>query len=298
MYKRFLVAAAINLALAASAFGLTIGTGGTVTDWGITPFSQANQYSTGSGNLWTTVQNNYAPINYPDGVGRVPSPGLSAGGETFDLEEMYIRTAGSQMQVLVVGSNALTTNWGGSQFYVGDLFITTGGDRYGIVTQSAGRSLTAGSVYLADGAGDVLALQNIAYSYYGYSALVQNDYGPPGTVADVAGPWGVTGTSQLIGSATVNSTIYNYGGTEGNTFLVEYTFDKSLLGIGSAFDLTTRITWGCGNDLIQDHAERVNGSPPPVPEPKMAAMAMVGTGMIWFAARRRVREFLRHSAAG
>jgi len=272
------VAVVACLSLAVPALGMIIDGSGKITDWGVTPFTlpnQANQYQNG---LSFTISNNYSPISYP-GIGHQPSPGLASGGEACDLEEMYLRFSNNQHQIQTVASSAGVPAYGNT-FYLGDVFVTIGGQQFGIVTQAANQGLDAGSVYRISGAGDVVTLQAATGSYYGSTALVANDYGPPATIPSIAGPWAVKKTinsSLLLGSATVNSTTFNYGGAENGTFLFEYLVDLNTLGLagGPQGAVEAHQTTGCGNDVIQ------------VPEPATLGILATGTVFCFLAARRK-----------
>ncbi|HET6441469.1 MAG TPA: hypothetical protein VFH53_03755, partial [Phycisphaerae bacterium] len=217
------VAVVTCLSLTVPALGMIIDGSGKVTDWGVTPFTlpnQANQFQNG---LSFTISNNYSPISYP-GIGHEPSPGLASGGEASDVEEMYLRFSNNQLQILTVASSAAVPAYGNT-FYLGDVFVTLGGQQFGIVTQAANQGLDAGAVYQISGTGDVVTLQTGTGSYYGSTALVANDYGPSATIPSIAGPWAVKGTidsSLFLGSAMVNTATFNYGGAENGTFLFEY----------------------------------------------------------------------------
>ena len=275
---RLVVAIVACLSLAAPALGMIIDGSGKVTDWGVTPFTlpnQANQFQNG---LSFTISNNYSPIAYP-GIGHQPSPGLARGGEACDLEEMYLRFRNNQLQILTVASSTGVPAYGNT-FYLGDMFVTIGGQQFGIVTQAANQGLAAGSVYRISGAGDVVTLQAATGSYYGSTALVQNDYGPPATIPSFAGPWAVKKTinsSLFLGSAAVNSTTFNYGGAENGTFLFEYLVDLNTLGLagGPWGAISAHQTTGCGNDVIQ------------VPEPATLGILTTGTVLCFLTARRK-----------
>jgi len=257
---------------------------GEVIGWGVTPFSQAGPASGTSGGVAFTLQNDYSPIKYPSGVGRVPSPGLSAGGELIDLEEMYVRTTSGTMQVLVVTSSAYVATFSGVDYYLGDLFLTADGQQYAMVTQSASEGLAAGSFYRIDGAGDIVQLQAGSRSYAGSTTLCENDFGPPATVPELAGPWAVDGgidAAQLLGSGSIATATFDYGGTEDGTFLIEFTMDLSLFGPTAPLNADTHMTWGCGNDVIEVRDVLV-------PEP--ATMALMGLGLGAMAIRRFGRK--------
>jgi hypothetical protein len=278
MRCQLILAGVVIAALAADANGMIMDSAGNVTDWGVTPFSQPSPSYTHVGNMWSTIENNYSPINYP-GVGRQPS-----GGETYDLEELHVRFVDDKVQMLLVGSTGLSSPHGSSTFYLGDLMLTVNGQQYGVVTQPASQGLAAGAIYRVNGSGDVVALQFLGGSYAGNTTLVQNDYGPDATVQDVAGPWAVKGTispTQFIGSAALSFATFNYGGAENGTFLMEYSIDAGLLGLLEPWNLQAQITWGCGNDVIRTSAP--NG----MPEPCTILLLLGGVAMTYLTRKRR-----------
>ncbi len=288
MRRNLFVAAVVHLLLASAAFGGLVDGLGNVPDWGITPFSRPNLSDTFDGTLWLTIENDYSPINYPGGVGHQPSPG-GATGERFDLEEMYARATQSRTQILLVASNGPSVDAVGSTWRLGDLMIHAGGRQFAIVTHSGGQGLPAGNIYRINGDADLEGLQDLPRSYYGHTAVVENDYGPDATVPKIAEPWAVSGSidaGQLIGAATIDTDSFDYGGKEDGTFLIQYTFDTSVLGFGEPTELTTKITWGCGNDVI-----RVKGvDSPHIPEPATLGMLLVGSLLTYVARRREIRK--------
>jgi len=283
MFWRTIGAVTIAIALASSAGGMIIDASGNVVDWGLTPFTLPNQANMEIGDTWGTVADDYAPLNYPGGIGYHPSPG-GATGEKTDLEEMYVRHTGDLLQVLVVTSSGLATTIGGVDYRLGDLFLDVEGQRYGLVTQNANQGLDAGSLYRIQGDADVQILQDVSRSYYGSTVLVQNDYGPPATIPQIAGPWAVAAgidPAQWLGATSIASATYNYGGDEDGTFLVEYSVDTGLF---DRWDdaVMAHIAWGCGNDVIRTEAV----FPHNVPEPATFGLVATG-GLFWIAARRR-----------
>jgi len=282
---RTLVLTALALVLTAgAAIANLVDDTGQLVGWGVTPFTLPNQSDTFDGSQWLTIQNDYAPINYPSGVGYQPSPGGSA-GEAFDLEEMYVRVGADRFSVLVVTSTAPTAEVSGMTVYLGDLILSAGGNRYGIVTTAGAQGLTPGSIYRLDGAGDVVPLQPGSRSYANNTSLRANAYGPPATIADIAGPWAVSGhidPDQQVGLADIQTDTFGYGGAEDGTHLVQYQFDPAALGIPLPDTWSTQITWGCGNDVI-----RVQDDIPYVPEPATVALLAMGVGLTYLAKRRR-----------
>jgi hypothetical protein len=285
MRFKLLVAVLVNLFIVGGALGGLIDEAGNVgSGWGLRPFSQPNQSDVLGETMWSTIQNDYSPIKYP-GIGHVPSPGGST-GEGFDLEEMHVRFTETQMKVLVITSSPYAKAVGGTNYNLGDLIIEADGVQFGIVTQSANQGLAAGAIYRLNGAADVVALQPAPQSYAGNNSLVENDYGPPAKIRDIAGPWAVDDmidTSQLIGTAAIDTASFNYGGKEDGTFVIEYTLDPSVLGLDDPAVLTTKIAWGCGNDVI-----RVQGvSAPRTPEPTTIGLLIFGSVLTYLGRRRR-----------
>ncbi len=266
---KMMMVAVVCAAVAPAAWGLVIDGSGDVTDWSVSPTlnvatNSANQVA---GGVASTLGNDYAPINYPSGVGFVPSPGGSS-GETWDLEEMHVRIVGSQLQVLVVNKSGLSEPFTGDSedFGLGDLFVTTQSATYAMVTRDGNQGLTAGDVYqiLDDGA-DVQILQDRARSYFGNA-----------TIEAAAGPWAVDATiaaNQKTGSGSINTASFDYGGSVGTHHVVEYLLDVSLIG-GAPTLLQTHLTWGCGNDLIEVEITDTRE----VPEP--ASLVLMGAGVL------------------
>jgi len=284
--RRTLVAALTVHLLAGGALAGLVDDSGHVTGWGVAPFTRPNQASTyddGLG-LWMTIQNDYAPLDYPGGVGYQPSPGGST-GEGFDLEEMYVRPGENQVQVLLVASNYPSTEAVGNTWYLGDLMITVDDQDFGIVTSDAYQGLAPGSVYRLDADGDVVGLHDQSRSYYGDTRLRANDYGPDATIPHIVGALAVSAdidTEQRVGTGGVLADVFDYGGVEDGTHLLQYTFDPSILELDALpQEWSAQMTWGCGNDVIRVHGDR-----PPIPEPATFAMLLLGVGMTWWARRR------------
>ncbi|MBM4018627.1 MAG: PEP-CTERM sorting domain-containing protein [Planctomycetes bacterium] len=285
MRSKWFLPAFLAAVLAPSAGGMIIDSSGNIIDWGITPFSQPNGSDIHSGSLWATIQNNYAPISYP-GVGREPSPGVTRGGEQYDLEELYLRIQDHQVQLLVITSSAWSTQAWGNTVYLGDMFLTIDGQEFGIVTQQANAGLAQGAIYRLDSSGDTKGIQQQAGSYYNSTTLVANDYGPSATIPDIIGPWAVSGSidpDQLLGTASMSWATYNYGGAENGTFILEYAFSGDLLGLLNPGDLTAQISWGCGNDVIRTDGPTV----PVVPEPATVLLVAAGGTFVYLTSRRQ-----------
>ena len=289
MYGKLILAAVLAMAMASSAYGGIILDGeGNVTNWGLRPFALSNQSNLQQGNMWSTIQNNYAPISYPS-IGRQPSPGNNSGGEVYDLEELHVRITGQQVQLLLVASTPWVSQWGGNNIYLGDMMLTIDGQRFGIVTQSATQDLEQGALYRLANPGDTVGIQRQAGSYGDWTALMANDYGPNATVSNIIGPWAVSssiGTSELLGTAQISSATFNYGGSENGTFLLEYVFDIGLLGLSEPGNITAQVAWGCGNDVIRTSGATV----PVVPEPGTVILLAAGSVFMFVSSRRQRRQ--------
>lgn len=250
---------------------------GVVTDWSVTPLMTTGSVTGVTAGRHFTLNNDYAPIDYPS-VGRVPSPGGST-GERFDLEEMHVRVTPNTAQVLVVLSGGLSENAAGTDWLLGDLFFEADGTRYAVATQDAGRTnVSAGDVYRIDSAADTRVLQDASRGYLNNTNLRANDFGPDDTVANVAGPWMIDDAidaGQLMGSATLDTAMFDYGGDEDGTRLMEYTIDLTALG-GMFSDFTAHLAWGCGNDVIRVSGTNVT----PVPEPASLALLAMGAAAV------------------
>ena len=100
------------------------------------------------------------------------------------------------------------------------------------------------------------------------------------------GPWAVSGSigaGLLIGLAGVSAATFNYGGREDGTFLLEYSFDSTLLGLMEPANLTAQVTWGCGNDVIRTQGATV----PAVPEPATLFLMTAGGTFVFLTSRRQ-----------
>lgn len=262
-------------------------TTGEATGWGLTPFTRPNQANVYDGSTWSTISNDYAPIDYPGGVGYRPSPGGST-GEGFDLEEMHLRVRDDLAQVLLVASSGPSARAAGHTWYLGDLFLTFGDRRFGIVAHDLHQGLAAGSVYRLEDPADVVGIQNHSRSYLGDGRLRANDYGPDATVADIVGALAVAGSiapEKLVGTADIQQDVFDYGSDENGTLVTQFSLDAGLLDLQPGDTFSSKMTWGCGNDVI-----RIDGWTSPVPEPATLAMVAVGVVATYISRRKRARE--------
>jgi hypothetical protein len=273
------VCAAAIFYLATPAKAVSFDANGKVNGWNITPFSQANGNTT-AGGITSIRQNNYSPLDFPNGIGHVPSPGGTT-GEKFDLEELHIRQNGTQVQVLLIASSLFQANNGGPNLNLGDLLISTDADdafELGVVTQSGNAGLNAGRLYTVN---STLGLQNLAGSYIGTS------------IATEIGAWAVnTGVAHDL--FNIETASYNFGGTEGTTYAYQYTFDLGFMQTMPSH-LDFQMSWGCGNDMIEGGFNVT--IPPPatpssvIPEPAPMALFVVfgWLALAMFGRSRRVR---------
>lgn len=289
MHGKWILAAVLTAAMAPAAYGSLILDGsGNVVNWNLRPFTLPNQANLQQGDMYSTIQNGYSPINFA-GVGHQPSPGLYAGGETYDLEELHVRVADHQMSLLLVTSTPWVAQSWGHNVYLGDLMLTIDDQRFGIVTQSATQGLAQGSIYRLANPGDTVGIQQQSGSYWNVPTLMDNDYGPNATVSQIIGPWAVSKTispGELLGLAQVSSATFNYGSPENGTFLLEYVFDTSLLGLPQPGNITAQVAWGCGNDVIRTSG----GTVPAVPEPSTVVLLAAGSLFMYVSSRRQRRQ--------
>jgi len=289
MHGKWILAAVLTAAMASAAYGnLIIDESGNVVNWNLRPFTLTNQVNLQQGNMYSTIQNGYSPINFA-GVGHQPSPGINAGGETWDLEELHVRVVDHQMSLLLATSTPWFAQSWGNNIYLGDMMLTIDGQRFGIVTQSASQGLAQGSIYRLANPGDTVGIQQQSGSYWDVPTLMANDYGPNATVSNIVGPWAVSKTispSELLGLAQISSATFNYGSPENGTFLLEYVFDTNLLGLPQPGNITAQIAWGCGNDVIRTSG----GTVPAVPEPGTIVLLAAGSLFMFVSSRRQRRR--------
>ncbi|MEX0776419.1 MAG: hypothetical protein WD042_12010 [Phycisphaeraceae bacterium] len=274
-----LAVGAVLVGSAGSASALTM-TGGTVTDWGLTPFSQPNGTSN-VGGVTSIIGNNYSPIDYPNGIHHQPSPGGST-GELYDLEEMHIRNSGGQVQVLLVLSSPMVQG----NLKLGDLLIKTNGNPlfdHALVTQ-AHNGFLAGSYYQ-----DITTagLQNVSGSYLGNSGVEQQISNGAGQLAATFLAGGAaTGSTYAIASE-VHSYGTIAGANENNTWLHEFTFDVA----GDVNSIDLQMVWGCGNDVIAGSHTLTWPTPAPptgaAPEMTTAILSAMGLGSLLIGRRRQ-----------
>lgn len=216
--------------------------------------------------------NNTAPIEYPYGVGYLPSPGVvGEGGEGFDEEGFFVAFDDDYMYVALTNSFGMTayTSTYDATFRQGDIFFGYGGAK-----NSFAIDVSTGNLRMVD------TWRYIQYgegSYY-YHIPIRMRVGAHEVL-----------TGDILGTANQNLNLWEGMETDpllpdktgGDTYVFEWRIDRSLLGWNGASDIFFHTTIGCGNDLIEY-------TYPGVPEP--ATMILLGLGMLGagFVARRKL----------
>ena len=216
--------------------------------------------------------NNTAPIDYPYGIGYLPSPGnFGEGGEKFDLEGLFVASDNDYLYVALTnsfGSVVHSSSWGTS-FNQGDIFFGFTGytdNVYALNVSTGNIDLVEAWEYIDNAAG----------SYY-------DDV----TIRNRVGAFEVT---QGIAQGSSDQMLTFYPGYEtdplipdatgGDTYVYEWKIDRSLFVWDGEADLYFHTTLGCGNDLIEKTYSVI-------PEP--ATLILLGLGLIGTACFSRRR---------
>ncbi|MFQ5500150.1 MAG: PEP-CTERM sorting domain-containing protein [Candidatus Zixiibacteriota bacterium] len=200
-------------------------------------------YSFGDSTTAFDGNNNWAPIDYPYGVGHEPSPGgVGEGGEKFDLEGLNVHVDADYVYISLTNSFGYNTSsavWGGT-YRLGDLFIgTNGGNKYEYAIDILDGS--AGDLYQVTSWNYI---QNTPGSYYN---TIYRDSAGAHEYASGTSLGGVTSAANQW--AGLEDDLGFLAPGDGDTWVYEFKFDRSLLG---DFDsLQFHINVGCGNDLIE-----------------------------------------------
>jgi hypothetical protein len=213
--------------------------------------------------------NNYSPINYPYHIGNLPSPGLlGEGGEKFDLEGLHFAISGNTVHLALVnsfGATAYSSAW--HQTYdLGDIFFGFDGSK-----TSYAINVFTGKLSLVN---SYSGIPNLPGSYYGYS-----------DIRAAVGAYRATNVNDL---GLVNRSFTEWKGLEtnpmqgsGDTWVMEFAFDKNLLNMNGASTINFHNTLGCGNDVIDKSFAVV------IPEP--GTILLFGLGTLGLGLIRRKR---------
>lgn len=217
--------------------------------------------------------NNTAPIEYPGGVGFLPSPGtFSEGGERYDLEGFSVAFEGDFMYVSLTNSYGMsvTSTTFGTTFRQGDIFF---GSAYGDNTYAL--DITARTVRSVDAWSYI---QNQSGSYYP-DTIIRNRVGAHevafgatlGTSGQVLTEWAGLEYDPNYSSGPLDPDV-----TNGDTWVFEWRIERSLLGFDGKAPIYFHTTVGCGNDLIEY-------TYPGIPEPgtlMLLGFGLIGAGLI------------------
>lgn len=282
------LAAGSTPAMALSLNGPTVANG-----WNVTPFTnwtpQAPSHPT-----WYLEMNDTAPVNYPR-VGNLPSPGYQGNrdGEKFDLEALYWRARGSNLDVLYVGSMGLLSersNGWHRKYRLGDLAIDVDGGGWDFsVANWEWSGMTMGQ---EDGLRDIHAVTE--QDYIGVLPRNQGGYGNDASVAGQVNPWQAR-SGDIVGQAGLSMATYDYGQDEANTWFIEWSLPLSALTKNGQSvlpddvgDLGLHLTLECGNDLLEVHGDGTPVPPDVVPEPMtMIGMTLGASAVPMYLRRRR-----------
>jgi hypothetical protein len=186
--------------------------------------------------------NNTAPIDYPYGIGYLPSPGYQTeGGEKFDLEGLFVNFDDDYMYVALTNSfgMSVTSSTWGSTYYQGDIFFGIGGEinTFAIDVSTGDLVDVEAWTYIQDLDGsyyDNIAIRNRVGAY---EAVMSPTLGSANQVLTL---WQGLESDPLLPDAT-----------NGDTYVFEWKIDRSLLGWDGVSEMAFHTTLSCGNDLIE-----------------------------------------------
>ena len=222
--------------------------------------------------------NNWSPIDYPNGVGQLPSPGnYDPGGEFTDLEGIQVTFDENNVYVAIANSfgYSIYSDFFNETYGIGDLFIgINGGNKYqyGIdITDIANGSLSTTSLY--------------SVSSWNYITDNAGSYYDNVTIREAVGAWTIADGQNLGDVSFIKQFAAGYEQNpmkdyNPDTYVWEFSLSRDLF----AEDISSmqfHLNVECGNDLIE-------GSFAVVPEP--TAFVLFGIGLLGAGVYRRYRR--------
>jgi len=227
-------------------------------DFGSGPFDHNNDWSPVD---YSQIYHNMDPF--------VPSPGnLGEGGEKFDLEGLFFAQKDGQIHIGLTNSFGLmahSSSWR-ENLPLGDIFFGFDGDSYQFAID-----VSEGTIVQVN-------------SYY---TISDNPFGLDGTYAnhgidnEIGGTFIENGT--VLGNLSdFSHNVFNMGGDENGTHVMEFAFDAGLVnGFGNSDFVSFHNTLACGNDVMNETFSTI-------PEP--TTLILFGIGMLGMTALRRKHD--------